>query len=49
VIFRQSTEYPVGETPDQAYIFINQFMDIKGDFPKGEFLALGWVHSSDKY
>ena len=24
-------------------------MDVKGDFPKGEFQALGWVHSSDKY
>ena len=42
-------EYPVGETPHQASIFINQFMDVKGDFPKGEFQALGWVHSSDKY
>ena len=30
-------------------MFINQFMDMKGDFPIGEFRALGWVHSSDKY
>jgi len=42
-------EFPVGETPHQASMFINQFMDVKGDFPKGEFRALGWVHSSDKY
>jgi len=43
------TEYPIGETPHQATMFINQFMTVKGDFPKGEFRALGWVHSSDKY
>jgi len=30
-------------------MFINQFMDVKGDFPKSKFRALGWVHSSDKY
>jgi len=24
-------------------------MAINGDFPSGEFQALGWVHSSDKY
>ena len=42
-------EYLVGETPHQAAMFINQFMVVKGDFPKGEFQALGWVHSSDKY
>jgi len=30
-------------------MFINQFMDVKGDFPPGEFRALGWVNSSDKY
>jgi len=42
-------EYPTGETPHQASMFINQFMDVKGDFPLGEFRALGWVHSSDKY
>ena len=42
-------EYPAGETPHQASMFINQFMNVKGDFPLGEFRALGWVHSSDKY
>jgi len=30
-------------------MFINQFMTAKGDFPKGEIQALGWVHSSNKY
>jgi len=30
-------EYPVGETPHQASMFINQFMDVEGDFPKSEF------------
>ena len=30
-------EYPVGETPHQAAIFINQFMTVKGDFPKDVF------------
>ena len=30
-------EYPTGETPHQASMFINQFMDVKGDFPPGEF------------
>jgi len=42
-------EYLIGETPHQAAMFINQFKAMKGDFPKGEFRALGWVHSSDKY
>jgi len=42
-------EFLIGETPRQATMFINQFMAIKGDFPKGEFRALGWVHSSYKY
>ena len=42
-------EYPIGETPHQAAMFINQFITIKGYFPKGKFRALGWVHSSDKY
>ena len=42
-------EYPVGETPHLASMFINQFMDVKSDFPPGEFRALRWVHSSDKY
>jgi len=39
-------EYLAGETPHQASMFISQFMDVKGDFPPGEFRALGWVHSS---
>jgi len=30
-------EYPTDETPHQASMFINQFMDVKGDFPPGEF------------
>ena len=42
-------EYPIGETLHQAAMFINQFMAVKGDFPKGEFRALGWVQSSNKY
>jgi len=41
--------YPIGETPRQAPMFINQFMATKGDFSKGKFWALGWLHSSDKY
>ena len=42
-------EYLVGKTLHKASMFINQFMDVKGDSPKGEFRALGWVHSSGKY
>ena len=30
-------EYLVGEIPHQAAMFINQFKDVKGYFPKGEF------------
>ena len=30
-------EYPASETPCQVTIFINQFMDIKGDFPPSKF------------
>ena len=30
-------------------IFINQFITVKGDFPKGKLWSQGWVHSSDKY
>ena len=41
-------EYPKGETPKQANTFISKFMEAKGDFPKSEFQALGWVHTSDK-
>ena len=41
-------EYPMGKTPQQAATSINQFMAVKGDFPKSEFCALGWFHSSDK-
>ena len=42
-------EYLISETPHQAAMFINHCMAITGDFPKGEFWALGWVHSLDKY
>ena len=42
-------DYLIGKTADQAVTFINQFMTVKGNFPNGEFRALGWVHSSDKY
>ena len=42
-------EYPIDETLQQAAMFINQFMAVKGDFLKGEFQVLGEVHSSDKY
>ena len=42
-------EYPIGETPHQVATFINQFIVVKGDSPKGEFRALGWIHSSNKY
>jgi len=42
-------KYPIGETPRQADMFINQFMTVKGDLLKGKFRALGWVHSSDNY
>jgi len=41
-------EYSTGETPKQANTFINQFMAAKGDFPKGNFRVLGWIHSSRK-
>ena len=34
-------EYPVCEIPRQASMFISQFMDVEGDFPKGEFRVLG--------
>jgi len=42
-------EYPAGETLHQALMFINQFMDVKGDFPPLVFRALELVHSFDKY
>ena len=41
-------EYLIGETPHQSVMFINQFMAVKVNFLKGDFQALGWVHSSDK-
>ena len=40
-------EYPIGETPQLAATFINQFLNVRGDFPT-DFHLLGWVHSSDK-
>jgi len=40
-------EYPMGETPQLAATFINQFLKVRGDFPT-DFRPLGWVHSSDK-
>ena len=42
-------DYPIGETPRQVTTLINQFMAVKGDLSKGEFHALRWVHSSNKY
>ena len=42
-------EYPVSETSSQASMFINQFIDVEGDFCKAESRVLGWVYSSDKY
>ena len=30
-------EYPIGETPCQAVMFINQFMAVKVDLKKGKF------------
>ena len=29
-------EHPVGQTPGQVSMFINQFMDVEGDFPEGD-------------
>ena len=40
-------EYPIGETPQLAATFINQFLKVRGDFPT-YFCPLGWVYSSDK-
>ena len=41
------TEYPKGETPQQASTFINQFLKVRGDFP-ADFHPLGRVYSTDK-
>ena len=38
----------MGETPQQVTTFINQFMVVKGDFPKSEFRVLEWIHSFEK-
>ena len=38
-------EYPIGETPQLATTFINQFLKVRGDFPTD---FPGWVHSTDK-
>jgi len=40
-------EYPIGETPQLAATFINQFLKVRGDFFT-DFRPLGWVHSTDK-
>ena len=40
-------EYPTGETPQLAAVFIRQFLDVRGDFPP-EFRAIGLIHSMDK-
>jgi len=37
----------IGETPQLAATFINQFLKVRGDFPTN-FHSLGWVHSLDK-
>ena len=34
-------EYPMGETPQLAATFINQFLKVRGDFPT-DFRLLGW-------
>jgi len=41
-------EYPRGETPKQANLFINRFMTVKGDFLPSEFRVMRWVHSTQK-
>jgi len=41
-------EYPIGETPQLATTFINQFLKVTGDFPT-DFHLLGWVHSPTSY
>ena len=41
------TEYQKGETPQLGATFIKQFLEVGGDFPS-EFLATGWIHSTDK-
>ena len=40
-------EYPIGEIPQLAATFINQFLKVRDNFPT-DFRPLGWVHSSDK-
>ena len=39
-------EFPRGETPKQAELFISRFMRVGGDFPAIEFRAPGWLHST---
>lgn len=39
-------EFPTGETPKQANLFINKFMRVRGEFPAGEFRTGGWMHRS---
>lgn len=41
-------EYPIGETPITASIFLNCFSVVHGEFPSKDFRPLGWVHSSVK-
>ena len=40
-------EYPKEETSQLVATFINQFLNVRGDFPV-DFHQLGWVHSTDK-
>ena len=40
-------EYSIGETPQLATTFINQFLKVRGDF-SADFRPLGWIHSTDK-
>jgi len=42
------TEYPKGETPKLGATFLQQFLEVGGDFPS-EFCATGWIHSTNKY
>ena len=38
-------EFPKGETPKQANLFITKFMEVNDNFPASKFRALGWLHS----
>ena len=42
------TEYPMGENSQLGATFIQQFLEMGGDFPS-EFHTTGWIHSTDKH